>query len=120
MSVLHAGRQLIAVASTSTADDDWQRATDAFDRALADCDDPDALLALLDEDATDDLRAGWMISSGAHPGNSSTPEPRYVQGSAHVLQYADKRRAPYGSGGRSLLRGVPLRATEWLHWKIAL
>jgi hypothetical protein len=55
MSVLQAGRQLIGVASNSTVDDEWQRATDAFDRALASCDDPAALLALLDEDATDDL-----------------------------------------------------------------
>jgi len=43
---------------SSSAEREWRQATDTFDRALAGCDDPAAVLALLDEDATDDLPIG--------------------------------------------------------------
>jgi hypothetical protein len=55
MTVLDAEKQLIAVASTSSSEDELQRALDHFDRALTGCHDPEALLAVLDRDPNDDI-----------------------------------------------------------------
>lgn len=46
---------IVLIRSGNTSDESWTRASDAFTKALADCDDPQAIERILDADALDEL-----------------------------------------------------------------